>query len=76
MMKRIAETILAVMVVGLIGNGLVMWKDQGVQDEKIAQNIGAIHGLKEEDKEQQKMIQQIHWHLIQSKGIEVPKELK
>lgn len=76
MMKRIAEAILTVMVVGLIGNGLVMWKDQGVQDERIASSQDDILELKSEDKEQRKMIRQMHYLMIKSKNVDLPEELK
>jgi len=70
--KDIAAGILTVMTVGLISNALAVWKDQAVIQNRI----------KEVEKKQEKqdninkqMVQQmnnLHWYLIESKGIKVP----
>jgi len=75
-MKPIAEMIIATMVIGLIGNGLVMWRDQSIQDVNIDSNSSDIVELRAEDKEQRTKINQIHWYLIESKGVKIPEEIR
>ena len=68
--------IIATMVIGLIGNGLVMWRDQSIQDVNIDSNSSDIVELRAEDKEQRTKINQIHWYLIESKGVKIPEEIR
>ena len=72
-MKTMAYGILTTMFLGLIGNGLAMWRNDTRQDTKII----AIekHNEKQDNRasERDKKIDAIHWYLIERQGIQVPK---
>ena len=65
MKKSIATALLTFMLVGLIGNGLIMWKE-------IAQAQVSIETLEKDSVITNKKIDDIHWYLIESKDIKIP----
>jgi hypothetical protein len=72
MKKGVAEAILSFMIVGLMANGLALWRDSGI----MASQVKRVEKKQEKqdtiNKELRNKMDDIHWYLIESKGIEVP----
>ena len=73
-MKAIATGILTVMVTGLVGNALALWKNSAVVEHRV-ETIEKKQEKQDNDySDLNKKVDQIHWYLIRSKKIVVPPE--
>jgi hypothetical protein len=64
MRREVAVGLLVVMLAGLVTNGLAMWRTQGVVESR-------VDTIEKETESMQDKIDDIHWHLIDSKGIKI-----
>lgn len=75
-MKTITYGIITVMVTGLIGNALALWRNHAVIDHKVTVLEKKQEKQDNEYSELQEQVNEIHWYLIRSKKIAVPPEDK
>jgi len=70
--KTITYGIITVMVTGLIGNALALWKNHAVVDHKVT--VLEKKQEKQDNRQEaiEKKIDDLHWFIIKSKGIKVP----
>lgn len=72
MKKGVAEAILSFMIVGLMANGLALWRDSGI----MASSVKRVEKKQEKqdtiNTELRTKMDDIHWYLIESKGVKVP----
>jgi len=74
MKKEIAVMILSAMFLGLVTNALAMWKNQAVIDNRVKVVEKTVEKQDTINTGLQKKLNDIHWYLIESKGIKVPKK--
>lgn len=73
-MKTITYGIITVMVTGLIGNALALWRNHAVVTHKVTTLEKKQEKQDNDYSDLNKKVDQIHWYLIRSKKIVVPPE--
>jgi hypothetical protein len=71
MMEFIAGVMILLFASG-VGNALIVWKDQSVQDVNISKNASDIAEVKQDQSTTREKIDGIYWYLIESKGVKIP----
>jgi hypothetical protein len=71
MKREIATGILVIMFAGLITNGLAMWKEVGVMENRVKTVETRADKAEDTMDSLQSKIEDIHYVLIESKGIKV-----
>jgi hypothetical protein len=75
-MKAIAVGVLTTMLGGLAANALALWRDHGVMENRVMQVEKTQEKQDNTNKELASKIDNIHWYLIESKGIRIPPKEK
>ena len=74
MKKEIAVIILSTMILGLLSNALAVWKNQAVLGNRVKVVEKRVEKQDTINTELQNKVYDIHWYLIESKGIKIPKK--
>jgi hypothetical protein len=71
-MKTMAYGILTVMITGLLGNALALWRDSAVMNTRV-ETVEKKQEKQDNDyNELSKQVYELHWHLIKSQKVVVP----
>ena len=71
-MKTVTYGILTVMISGLIGNALALWKNHAVVENKVSTLEKKQEKQDNDYSELRDQVNEMHWYLIRSKNVVVP----
>jgi len=70
--KDFAVGILVIMAAGLVSNALAVWRDQAVMSNMIKEVESRQKKQDNTNTQMARQLNNLHWYLIESKGVKIP----